>query len=159
MQSDKIKNQIYKRFHIIDDRKIILLHNLGILNNLQNEHRLMEMDLSENRFSYDIYEREQKETGSMDKEIEITTLVQRCIEDMEHLIIETSNVVEMVQGIEDRSEIDELFSNKFSPFIQGISNLETLFLYKTENIQELMGKVKLFGKTLQNVLQFNIVVD
>jgi hypothetical protein len=159
MQQETIKNQIYKRFHIIDDRKTILLHNLGILNHMQNEHSLMQMDLSENRYNYDFYEREKKETGCIDKQIEITTLAHRCIEDMEHLIIETSNVVEMVQSLEDRSEMNILFSDKFSPFIHGISNLGTLFLSKTEYIQELMAKVKLFGKTLQYVLQFDIVIE
>jgi hypothetical protein len=159
MQSESIINQIYKRFNIIDNRNQILLHNLGLLNQFQNELILIQTDISENSLYYDRIKKDEVENKNKDKQIEISTLAFRCIEDMEHLIIETSNVLELYNKLEDKREVNLLLSNKFTPFIQGISNLETLFLSKIDLILELKSKVNLFGQTLQNVICFDIVME
>ena len=159
MQSESIINQIYKRFNIIDNRNQILLHNLGLLNQFQNELILIQTDISENSLYYDRIKKDEFENKNKDKQIEISTLAFRCIEDMEHLIIETSNVLELYNKLEDKREVNLLLSNKFTPFIQGISNLETLFLSKIDLILELKSKVNLFGQTLQNVICFDIVME
>jgi len=155
---EQIKNNIFKRFHAIDDRKYILLHNLGLLNRYQNEQSLIDTDISENRFAYNEYERQEKEQNDLEKQLEITSLALRCLEDMEYLIIDVGIVIDMFQLLDD-TEIDNLFSDKFVTFIHGISNLETLFMSKSQEIQELKNKVKLFGKTLQTVLNFEIVME
>lgn len=154
-----IETQIYKRFHVIDDIKWILLHNLGTLNTLQNQYHLFEIDFSENKIFYDLHRKQEIEHDQLEKQIHIATLATRCIEDTEQLIIETSNIVEMYMLLEDRTEVEQMFSEKFVPFIQGISNLESLFLSKLPQIEELMMKIKLFGKTLQNVLHFEIQIE
>ena len=159
MQLESIINQIYKRFNIIDNRNQILLHNLGLLNQFQNELILIQTDISENSLYYDRIKKDEFENKNKDKQIEISTLAFRCIEDMEHLIIETSNVLELYNKLEDKREVNLLLSNKFTPFIQGISNLETLFLSKIDLILELKSKVNLFGQTLQNVICFDIVME
>ena len=159
MQSESIINQIYKRFNIIDNRNQILLHNLGLLNQFQNELILIQTDISENSLYYDRIKKDEFENKNKDKQIEISTLAFRSIEDMEHLIIETSNVLELYNKLEDKREVNLLLSNKFTPFIQGISNLETLFLSKIDLILELKSKVNLFGQTLQNVICFDIVME
>jgi hypothetical protein len=154
-----IENQIYKRFHIIEDIKVILLHNLGLLNRLQNESQLFEIDLLENGRVYDYDRKKEIKNEQLEKQIQIATLAYRCIEDTERLIIESSIVMDMYDLLEDRAEIDQLFSEKFVPFIQGISNLESLFLSKIPQIEELLMKIKLFGKTLQKVLHFEIQIE
>jgi hypothetical protein len=154
-----IENQIYKRFHIIDDIKLILLHNLGLLNRLQNEYQLFDIDLSENKMFYDYDRKKEIKNEQLEKQIHIATLAYRCIEDTERLIIESHIVIDKYELLKDRVEIDQLFSEKFIKFIQGISNLESLFLSKLPQIEELMGKIKLFGSTLQKVLHFEIQIE
>lgn len=154
-----IETQIYKRFHIIDDIKLILLHNLGILNQLQNEFRLFEIDFSENKLVYDYHRKKEFKNEQFEKQIVISTLAMRCVEDTERLIIESSIVLDMYQLLDVKEEIDELFSEKFVPFIQGISNLESLFLSNLPQVEELLMKIKLFGKTLQKVLHFEIQIE
>jgi hypothetical protein len=156
-----IETKIYKRFHIIDDIKLILLHNLGVLNRLQNEFRLAEIDFSENKIFYDYNHKKEWKNQQFEKKIDISTLANRCVEDTERLIIETSIVIEMYEALrsEGNSEIDKLFSEKFIPFIQGISNLESLFLSTLPQVEELMSNIKLFGSTLQKVLHFEIQIE
>ena len=157
----KIINQIYKRFHIIDNRNTILLHNLKRLNQLQNELSIIKIDITENRLFYTPYQKEEMENSDLEKQIGINTLASRCIEDIEFLIVETGIVVDMYFLLEDegKTEMTAVFSEKYVPFIHGISNLESLFLSELSCIQELLGKIKLFGKTLQNVLDFEIQIE
>ena len=108
---------------------------------------------------YDYSRKKEIKTQQLEKEIDIGTLAYRCIEDTERLIIESSIVIDMYDLLEDRVEIEQLFSEKFVPFIQGISNLESLFLSKLPQVEELMSKIKLFGKTLQKVLHFEIQIE
>jgi hypothetical protein len=154
-----IETKIYKRFHIIDDIKLILLHNLGVLNRLQNEYRLFEIDFSENKIFYDYHRKKEFKNEQLEKQIEISTLAARCVEDTERLIIETSIILDLYELLKDKTEMDGLFSEKFVPFIQGISNLESLFLSTLPQIEELLSKIKLFGKTLQKVLHFEIQIE
>jgi hypothetical protein len=154
-----IETQIYKRFHIINDIKLILLHNLGILNKLQNDYKLFEIDFSENKIFYDYHQKNEIKNEQLGKELDISALADRCIEDTERLIIEMSIVLDIYELLEDRNEIDGLFSEKFVPFVQGVSNLESLFLSKLPQVEELLVKIKLFGKTLQKVLHFEIQIE
>ena len=154
-----IETQIYQRFHVIDDRKTILLYNLTKLNRLQNDFHLIEMDMKENGLFYDYHQREEFENKNMEKQIAIVELANRCIEDIEGLIFETSNIVDMTQHVNDVEDMTRLFSEKYVPFIEGISNLESLFLSDLPQIQEMLNKMKMFGEILQNVLHFEIQVE
>lgn len=152
-------NNIYKRFHIIDDRITILRHNLTRLNYLQNEKYVMEINLKENQSFYISDTTQELQHEYLEKEIVIGTLATRCIDDTENLIIEIINVIDMYKMIDNTEEAQELFSKKFVPFIQGISNLETLFMSKLPQVEELLFKIKLFGKTLQDILHFEIQIE
>jgi hypothetical protein len=154
-----LETQIYMRFHIIDDRLKILLHNLKILNEYQNKHYLLQSDLNVNRNYYDPIQQNQYENEKLDIQIQISTLTQRCIEDMENLIYETIQVVDSYKTIKENHEITILFNDKFVPFIQGVSNLESLFLSNLPQIEELMSKTILFANILQDVLHFDIQIE
>jgi hypothetical protein len=152
-------NNIYKRFHIIDDRITILRHNLTRLNYLQNEKYVMEINLKENQSFYISDTTQELQHEYLEKEIVIGTLATRCIDDTENLIIEIINVIDMYKMLDNTEEAQELFSKKFVPFIQDISNLETLFMSNLPQVQELLFKIKLFGKTLQDILHFEIQIE
>lgn len=153
------ETQIYQRFHVIDDMKMILLHNLTRLNQLQNEHHLFESDLIENGMFYEDRRQQEMENQKIDKELVISSLASRCTEDVERLIIETIFIIDLYKKLEDKSEMNILFMNKFVSFLEGISELESLFLCRLNQIEELMLKIKLFGEVLQEVLHFEIQIE
>jgi hypothetical protein len=155
-----IVNQVFRRFHIIDDIKHILLHNLGRINQIQSEKSVLEMDISENRIYYAIDERESKDMELVTKNIELDCLTNRCMDDVERLIIEVQMVLDLHKDLEQgpaTEEIRALFESRFSPFIAGISNLECLFL--KNQTDEFLYKFKLLGKTLQSVIDFDIEIS
>jgi hypothetical protein len=119
----------------------------------------MEINLKENQSFYISDTTQELQHEYLEKEIVIGTLATRCIDDTENLIIEIINVIDMYKMIDNTEEAQELFSKKFVPFIQGISNLETLFMSKLPQVEELLFKIKLFGKTLQDILHFEIQIE
>lgn len=151
------ENRIYKRFHIISDMKHVLLFNLKQLNNLENESHLMKVEMKENSMYRQSYEKAQLKNDHMENELMICSLATRCLEDMERLMIETSSVIDMYRCLDKhQEEIKGLFSEHFSYLIEGISNLESLFLSELPQIKDLLETTKMFGEMLQDVLQFEI---
>jgi hypothetical protein len=135
---------------------------------MQNEYQVHEFDYSENSRFYDYTKQNRYENEKYDKQIGITNIATRCIEDIERLITEVSYVIDLYHQnknthleFEDSPDesLDNLFSEKFTPFLHSISNLECLFLCKLTKIDELMSKVKLFGNILQEVLEFDIQIE
>lgn len=153
---EKVINQIYKRFHIIDDVKHVLLFQLSSLNQIQNQTSLLQMDINENRFYYSHFDLEEKEDQIHNLDSQLYTFAIRALDNIERLIIETQELIDYCLSLEDKSQVDELLYSKFMPLIQQISNLETLFLSKNNLIQELLTKTKLFASNLQKIIEFEI---
>lgn len=153
------ENKIYKRFHVVDDIKHILLHNLSRLNCLQSQAYFIHTDLQENKIYYNHVQREEAEFKWMEIQAEIQDAASRCLNDTELLIIEIQNIIDLYQTLSDTTEIQSVIEQKFSPFIHGISGLDTLFQSKLNPVQELLFKIKLFGKTLQKMIHFEIEIE
>jgi hypothetical protein len=153
---EQVINQIYKRFHIIDDIKHVLLSQLSTLNQTQNQTSLLEMELKENRFYYSHFDLEQKQDQIQQLDSQLYNYVNRALDNTERLIIETQYLIELYISLEDKDQVNELMYYKFMPLIQEISNFETLFLSKHNLIQELLIKTKLFGSNLQKIIDFEI---
>lgn len=158
--NNKIINRIYQKFHGVDDRKHVLLFFLTKLNKIQNQLMLVQMDLHENRLFYDVYQREELENKMVELESEMNYASSRALDCLEPMIIEVQNMIDLYLIVKDDreqgQELKQLFETKFMPMIQQISSLETLFLSKNPCIQELLFKTKLFGSTLQKVMDFEI---
>jgi hypothetical protein len=153
---EQVINQIYKRFHIIDDIKHILLFQLTTLNQIQNQTSLLEMDMNENRFYYSHFDREDKEDQIHQLNSQLYNFANRALDNTERLIIETQQLIDLCLSLENKDKVDALLYSKFMPLIQEISNLETLFLSKNNLIQELLMKTKLFASNLQKIMDFEI---
>jgi hypothetical protein len=153
---EKVINQIYKRFHIIDDIKHVLLFQLSTLNEIQNQTSFLQMDLNENRFYYSHFDLEEKQDQLHNLDTQLYSFATRALDNIERLIIETQYLIDSCLSLEDKSQVDELLYSRFMPLIQQISNFETLFLSKNNLIQELLMKTKLFASNLQKIMEFEI---
>ncbi len=150
-------NQVFQRFHIINDIKNILLHNLTMLNQIQNEKYLLQMEIKENSNYYLPHKRDELEMQLIEKDVDLNEITTRCLNDVELLIIEIQNANNNLEEPID-SDIVKLYQDTFSSFILGISNLESLFLPGKIQTQELLLKIKLLGRNLQKVIQFQIEI-
>ena len=127
------------------------------MNQIQNEKNLIQMEIKENLSYYHSYKRDELEMQLIEKDVELSDITLRCMNDVELLIIEIQTANQYVEEPKS-SEIVELYQETFSSFISGISNLESLFLPGREQIQELLNKIKLLGRNLQKVIQFEIEI-
>lgn len=150
-------NKVFQRFHIINDIKNILLHNLSMMNQIQNERCLIEMDIKENSLFYLPAKRDELEMKLMEKDVDLNEIITRCMNDVELLIIEIQSANDNIDQPID-TDIIQLYQDTFSSFITGISNLESLFLPGKNQTQELLHKIKLLGRNLQKVIQFEIEI-
>jgi hypothetical protein len=150
---------IFKKFHAINDIKHIITYYLVQLNQLQHQELLKEIDKKENLLFYGRERIQEIESEIIEIQVNIHDLTNRCLHDIERLIIEVQIVLDYYDLMDDKVEVDLLFNENFTPLIQAISNLDCLFASKSEIIKELLFKIRLLGKTLQRIMHFEIQME
>ena len=176
--TNKKINEIFRKFHSIDNRKHILLYFLTILNEIQNNIAILKIDQN--------YEQNYEQTTVepcceiVKLESELNFISEKTLDMLDHIIIEIQDVVDIYQQLKDREYVSEsasrdaiqcgsiqcgsmsvkgLFESRFSSFINNVSSLSTLFLYDSYIIRQVFYKFKLMARELQKIIDFQIQIE
>lgn len=155
--TNKKINEIFRKFHSIDNRKHILLYFLTILNEIQNNIAILKIDQN--------YEQTTVEPCCeiVKLESELNFISEKTLDMLDHIIIEIQDVVDIYQQLKDREYVSEsvkgLFESRFSSFINNVSSLSTLFLYDSYIIRQVFYKFKLMARELQKIIDFQIQIE
>jgi archaellum component FlaC len=144
----KLVNEIFRKFHSIDNRKHVLLYFLTTLNEIQNSIAVLKI---ENNSPFEVVSLESR----------LMFITEKTLDILDHVIIELQNVVQMYQELNSmfQKDVQELFQERFSSFINDVSSLSTLFLHDIFIVRQLFYKFKLMAHELKRIIDFHIEIE